>query len=44
MKIGCVSKGRSLAKISCNGSELDDAKVIANEHPTTFWLSERQQR
>ncbi|MDN3368261.1 MULTISPECIES: DUF2314 domain-containing protein [Ralstonia solanacearum species complex] len=34
----------SLAEIGRDGWELDDAEVIAKEHPATFWLPERQRR
>lgn len=33
-----------LAQIERDGWELDDAEVIAQAHPSTFWLPEREQR
>ncbi len=34
----------SLAEIDRDGWELDDAEVIAKEHPMTFWLPGRRRR
>ncbi|WP_233874591.1 DUF2314 domain-containing protein [Paraburkholderia adhaesiva] len=33
-----------LAEIDCDGWELDDAEMIAEAHPATFWLPERERR
>ncbi|PMS16989.1 DUF2314 domain-containing protein [Trinickia dabaoshanensis] len=34
----------ALAEISRDGWELDDAELLAQAHPATFWLPERERR
>jgi hypothetical protein len=34
----------ALAEIARDGWELDDAELIAQAHPLTFWLPERERR